>query len=516
MRVIERSTWLAAGLAIVILTIPGGSASAQGAGLNADFTFSPETALVGQVVQFTDQSEGDVEFWQWNFGDGGIDQNQNTEHIFFQSGLFDVKLTIYGPNGETDDVTKTVTIVEVQEPNASFIYAPTAPVAGEEVQFTDTSEGIPTSWVWEFDDGGESTEQNPVHTFAEAGVYSVELTVSNSAGSNDEIVLVEVFGDTQPPVAAFFHQPVKPTANEVVRFFDASGGGSADSWDWDFGDGGSSDHRFARHTFTSEGSFDVSLTVTNSAGSDSIERTIDVAAEVPPIDPDLDQITFVSSAARTGGVGDSFFVTDIDVNNAGAGMATYKVAWLPRDTDNSAPIVSDEATIEAGETVRISDVLGTVFGVPDGTDAVGAVAFASDSGDLKIFSRTYNSSDTGTFGQAIPGVASGDLIPAGVMKRILFFTENGGYRSNIGFLNGTGASISIKWRRFTADGTMVDEASVGLPAWGNTQFNKVFSAEAPVEGGYVDVWTDTEGAVFTAYGSVLDNGTSDPTTVLPD
>ena len=70
-------------------------------------------------------------------------------------------------------------------------------------------------------------------------------------------------------------------------------------------------------------------------------------------------------------------------------------------------------------------------------------------------------------------------------------------------------------RLVLADGTLVEAASADLPAWGNVQLNGVFGAEAPVEGGYIDVWTETEGAAFTAYGSVLDNTTSDPTTVLP-
>ncbi len=229
----------------------------------------------------------------------------------------------------------------------------------------------------------------------------------------------------------------------------------------------------------------------------------------------LDNFYFVPAAARAGGVGDSFFITDIDVNNRGDMMATYKVLWLPRGVDNSSPTMSGEVTIGAGETTRWSDVLGTVFGVPDGTDALGAVAFISDSDDLLFFSRTYNMSDAGTFGQAIPGIAADNLIPAGEMKRILFFTENSDFRSNIGILNGNGSPMTIKWRRYTSDGTMVDESMADLPAWGNVQLNRVFRAEAPVAGGYIDVWTETDGASFAAYGSVLDGATSDPTTVLP-
>ncbi|MEE4270565.1 MAG: DUF4397 domain-containing protein [Thermoanaerobaculales bacterium] len=262
------------------------------------------------------------------------------------------------------------------------------------------------------------------------------------------------------------------------------------------------------------GTMDVALSLPGIAVADGGVYTAVATGLVADIGA-LDNFYFVPAAARAGGVGDSFFITDVDVNNAGDMLATYKVLWLPRDTDNAAPIMSDEVTIGPGETTRWSDVLGTVFGVPDGTDAVGALAFISDSDDLLFFSRTFNQSDAGTFGQAIPGIAADDLIPANEMKRILFFTENSSYRSNIGILNGTGSPMTIKWRRYTADGMMVDESMADLPAWGNVQLNRVFGAEAPVAGGYIDVWTETEGASFAAYGSVLDNETSDPTTVLP-
>jgi len=229
----------------------------------------------------------------------------------------------------------------------------------------------------------------------------------------------------------------------------------------------------------------------------------------------LENFYFIPAAARAEGVGDSFFVTDVDVNNGGIATATYQVLWLPRDTDNSSPSASAMVNVASGRTERWEDVLGAVFNVKDGESALGALAFVSDRKNLRLFSRTFNQSDAGTFGQAIPGIASADLIPAGEMKRILFFTENSDYRSNIGILNGTGSPMTIKWRRYTADGMMVDESMADLPAWGNVQLNRVFSAEAPVAGGYIDVWTETEGAAFAAYGSVLDNSTSDPTTVLP-
>lgn len=58
-----------------------------------------------------------------------------------------------------------------------------APLA---VAFTDTSTGGPTSWSWDFGDGSTSTEQNPVHTYTNEGLYTVTLTVEN-AHENDTV-----------------------------------------------------------------------------------------------------------------------------------------------------------------------------------------------------------------------------------------------------------------------------------------------------------------------------------------
>lgn len=229
----------------------------------------------------------------------------------------------------------------------------------------------------------------------------------------------------------------------------------------------------------------------------------------------FDVFYFVPAAARASGSQGSFFFTDVDIQNAGDSMATFRLMWLPRDSDNFVPTFSDEFSLDPGHVMRWEDVLGHVFGFQDGTNALGALGVAADNSDLKIFSRTYNHTSSGTFGQAMPGFARDQMIATGETKRIMFLTENSDYRSNLGFVNGKAGLMTIKWRRYLPDGTMVEESSYDMPNLGNTQINRVFSGEAPVEGGYIDVWTDTPDAVFMAYGSVLDNNTSDPTTVLP-
>jgi len=71
-------------------------------------------------------------------------------------------------------------------PTASFTAAPTSGSAPLAVQFTDTSSGTPTQWLWDFGDGATSTERNPGHTYTAAGTYSVALTAANAAGSDTQ------------------------------------------------------------------------------------------------------------------------------------------------------------------------------------------------------------------------------------------------------------------------------------------------------------------------------------------
>jgi PKD repeat protein len=70
-------------------------------------------------------------------------------------------------------------------PNAYFSYSPANPTVGEEVQFIDMSpdpERKVTSWLWNFGDGSSSNLKNPFHEYEKAGVYTVNLTVSDDEG----------------------------------------------------------------------------------------------------------------------------------------------------------------------------------------------------------------------------------------------------------------------------------------------------------------------------------------------
>ncbi|MDD1730441.1 MAG: PKD domain-containing protein, partial [Methanospirillum sp.] len=79
--------------------------------------------------------------------------------------------------------TPTVTPIPTQQPGvltASYIASPLSGRAPLYVQFVDTSIGQPSTWAWNFGDGGYSYQKNPIHAYKKKGVYSVRLTISKA------------------------------------------------------------------------------------------------------------------------------------------------------------------------------------------------------------------------------------------------------------------------------------------------------------------------------------------------
>ncbi|MFA5214235.1 MAG: PKD domain-containing protein, partial [Methanoregula sp.] len=135
------------------------------------------------------------------------------------------------------------------------------------IQFFDTSANGVLSWLWDFGDGTNSTEQNPVHSYTNAGTYTVTLTAKNILGSNSTTRAVTV---TVPigPVANFTENATAGISPYPVQFTDASTNEPA-IWYWDFGDGSNSTLQNPVHWYA-PGNYSVNLTVTNGGGSTSL------------------------------------------------------------------------------------------------------------------------------------------------------------------------------------------------------------------------------------------------------
>jgi Zn-dependent metalloprotease/PKD repeat protein len=134
-----------------------------------------------------------------------------------------------------------------------------------------------SSYAWDFGDGTTSSVQTPTHTYVSDGYYTVTLIVSdNSACQQNDTLIVPngiVIADIGPVAGFRAEDPL--VAGLPVTFSDTSLYGPV-SWEWDFGDGGSSALQHPLHTFADTGMYNVRLIVQNCHGADTIVRQIEV------------------------------------------------------------------------------------------------------------------------------------------------------------------------------------------------------------------------------------------------
>lgn len=269
-------TYAAAGTYVVTLTVSnaGGNASKSqfvtvslGSGPAAAFEFT----VSGHQVNFVDKSTGNPASWSWSFGDNGTSTQQNPIHTYATAGAYTVTLTVRNSAGE-NSTSQVVTIAAGTPPKASFEFT----TKGLQANFVDTSTNTPTEWSWLFGDGGSSTSQNPIHTYPDSGNFTVTLIVRNGSGQDTASKIVTVSKGTTP-VAKFAFS----VNGKVVNFVDQSTG-TPTAWLWDFGDSSGSTEKNPVHTYGSAGNFTVTLTVTNSAGSNSTSDVVTIAAGTPP------------------------------------------------------------------------------------------------------------------------------------------------------------------------------------------------------------------------------------------
>lgn len=156
---------------------------------NADFSADITVVTSGGSVTFTDESDGDPDEWVWTFigGTPGSYVGQTPPAIVYDTpGTYNVILWISNPAG-TSTEEKADYILVGDAPVADFEGTPLSLYTGETVDFTDMSTGTVDTWAWEFEGGAPATSdvQNPAGIlYADAGIYSVTLTVTNDFGTD--------------------------------------------------------------------------------------------------------------------------------------------------------------------------------------------------------------------------------------------------------------------------------------------------------------------------------------------
>ncbi|RXA21360.1 PKD domain-containing protein [Methanosarcina sp. MSH10X1] len=307
----------------------------------AAFTASPTSGNIPLSVSFTDTSTGTPTSWSWSFGDGTYSTDRNPAHTYSTQGNYTVALTVSNAAG-SNTVTKTGHIsvgTTLSKPVVSFWGSQTSGTAPLTITFTDASTNTPTAWNWNFGDGTYSTLQKPKHTYLTAGNYTVTLNASNAAGTGTKTRAnyIKVTGTSpQIPTAAFSASPTSGNTPLSVTFTDSSTG-SPIVWSWNFGDGTTSATQNPVHTYSTAGNYTVTLTVTNTAGNNTVTKSNYIKATAnSTTNATIPVVSFWGS--RTSGTAPlTITFTDASTNTPTAwnwsfGDGTYSTLQKPKHT----------------------------------------------------------------------------------------------------------------------------------------------------------------------------------------
>lgn len=315
-------------------------------GPQPSFTFTNNQCANNAIV-FTNNSTGTTgsTTYLWDFGDGNTSTQANPTHTYTVAGTYNVELT--ASNGATCSNTSPVSVITILAPPTSdFTFTNDNQCAGTLIAFTNSAGGTTgsTTYLWDFGDGGSSTLDNPTHTYALAGSYTVTLTVANGANcktvSAPKIVTV-----TSSPVASFSFTNDNQCAGAVLAFTSTSTGiTGASTYLWNFGDGVTSTLINPTHSYGTGGTYNVTLTVSNGGSCMNTSPAKVVTVKATP----LATFTFNSTSCTSMSV----TFTNTSATNGAAGTYVWNFGDATTSTqENPVKVYTGAGTYNVTLTV---------------------------------------------------------------------------------------------------------------------------------------------------------------------
>ncbi|MEQ8925722.1 MAG: PKD domain-containing protein [Fulvivirga sp.] len=235
--------------------------------LKVDFNTDVQNVCLNQSVKFENLTQRGVS-WQWDFGDGSSSNERSPSHAYSQAGTYHVQLTATSADGCQMSIIKNE-LITVHDVKADFTMeigeSSCAPLL---VKFENESLNS-TSYQWNFGDGSTSTSSNPFHIYQEAAGYDVTLVSMNKYGCSDTLFTPGIVKATGP--GSFIELSENRVCNpSVIQFNDTSM--KAVSWQWLFGDGGTSSEKSPSYTYTIPGKYSISLFSSDQDGCEQLVK----------------------------------------------------------------------------------------------------------------------------------------------------------------------------------------------------------------------------------------------------
>ncbi len=246
----------------------------------ANFTATPVAGCSPLVVNFSDASSGNPTVWVWDFGNGATSALKNPSTTYFIPGTYTVTLTVTNAAG-SNTIARQQAITVYGKPVAAFKGNDSIGCYPFPVRFTDLSLASTgttnTAWFWDLGDGGQSTLQSPQNVYSNTGNYTVSLKVTNDKGCwsvATKPAYISINGGVKAGFA--FSQPAVCQLPVTINFSNSSTGPGLLSYTWNFGDGTSANQLSPSHTYSTPGSYDISLVTTSSSGCTDTLKKVDL------------------------------------------------------------------------------------------------------------------------------------------------------------------------------------------------------------------------------------------------
>ncbi|REJ82310.1 MAG: PKD domain-containing protein [Bacteroidetes bacterium] len=225
--------------------------------------FTTELDTCAQEVKVRDFSRN-ASVSHWNFRDNWLFDVRETEliHAYNAEGVYQIMHVSVSDSGCVDSSSFAVDIPPL--PDAAFRHA--VRDCDSLVEFFNLSSNA-VMYEWDFGDGNVSTQFSPSHTYSVAGNIPVSLTVTSPHSCTD-FILKDVFFISYKE--AGFDLSIDSCSGQIT-FHSVTD--NAVTYEWDFGDGRTSELRYPVHTFNKDGTYEISLKVNGkSACADSASR----------------------------------------------------------------------------------------------------------------------------------------------------------------------------------------------------------------------------------------------------
>ena len=253
----------------------------------SSFTFTNDNQCAGTDLEFTNTSTKTIgtSTYTWSFGDGGSSNLENPTHKYAAAGTYTVTLTVAN-SANCKAISSPVIVTVTGSPVATFTFTNDNQCAGTVLSFTNTSSGTTGSstFEWDFGDATKSTAANPTHTYSTGGTYNVVLTVKNG-GACANISPPTTVTVKATPVSTFTFNSASCTSTSVTFTNTSTTTGGAGTYLWNFGDGNNSTVENPMHSYGANGTYNVTLTITNTSTGCSHTSTVSkiTVGNIPPV-----------------------------------------------------------------------------------------------------------------------------------------------------------------------------------------------------------------------------------------